>query len=202
MKVLFAALHHAYYRNFESVVRELWRARPPRPPGRRRARESLGGQGLAERLAAEYPGASPGTCCRRSSTSRGSTRRSAMRVSLDYVRVLDPAIRRSCGCVPRSARRASCAGVSSVPGWCARLASRRAEGVRARCCRSAQRSRALPRRERAPDVVVLTSLTYSRSQQLDLLRAARALGIPVAAAIMSWDHLSSKALLHVAPDRS
>ena len=34
-----------------------------------------------------------------------------------------------------------------------------------------------------------------------MLKAARALGIPVAAAIMSWDHLSSKALLHVAPDQ-
>ena len=56
-------------------------------------------------------------------------------------------------------------------------------------------------RERAPDVVVLTSLTYSRSQQLDVLKAARALDIPVAAAIMSWDHLSSKALLHIAPDK-
>src|SRR4029078_7756363 len=56
-------------------------------------------------------------------------------------------------------------------------------------------------REQATDIVVLTSLTYSRSQQLDLLKAARLLRIPVAAAIMSWDHLSSKALLHVAPER-
>jgi hypothetical protein len=52
----------------------------------------------------------------------------------------------------------------------------------------------------APDVVVLASLTYSRSQQVDLLKAARARRIPVVAAIMSWDHLSSKALLHVPPD--
>ena len=47
---------------------------------------------------------------------------------------------------------------------------------------------------------MLASLTYSRSQQVDLLKAARARRIPVAAAIMSWDHLSSKALLHVPPD--
>ena len=53
-------------------------------------------------------------------------------------------------------------------------------------------------RRHAPDVVVLTSLTYSRSQQLDVLKAARQLDIPVAAAVMSWDHLSSKALLHIA----
>ena len=56
-------------------------------------------------------------------------------------------------------------------------------------------------RRHAPDVVVLTALTYSRSQQLDVLKAARALGLPVAAAIMSWDHLSSKALIHVQPDQ-
>ena len=56
-------------------------------------------------------------------------------------------------------------------------------------------------RRHAPDVVVLTALTYSRSQQLDVLKAARALGMPVAAAIMSWDHLSSKALIHVQPDQ-
>jgi len=56
-------------------------------------------------------------------------------------------------------------------------------------------------RDWVPDVLVLTSLTYSRSQQVDLLKAARACRIPVAAAIMSWDHLSSKALLHLPPDR-
>ena len=32
------------------------------------------------------------------------------------------------------------------------------------------------------------------------MKAARALGIPVAAAILSWDHLSSKALVHIVPD--
>jgi hypothetical protein len=35
---------------------------------------------------------------------------------------------------------------------------------------------------------------------MDQLKAARALGIPVVAAIQSWDHLSSKAPLHIAPD--
>jgi hypothetical protein len=52
----------------------------------------------------------------------------------------------------------------------------------------------------APDAVILTSLTFSRSSAIEQLKAARGLGIPTAAAIMSWDHLSSKALLHIAPD--
>ena len=54
----------------------------------------------------------------------------------------------------------------------------------------------------APDAVILTSLTFSRSSAIEQLKAARGLGIPTAAAIMSWDHLSSKALLHIAPDRT
>lgn len=54
--------------------------------------------------------------------------------------------------------------------------------------------------ELAPDAVILTSLTFSRSSAVEQLKAARGLGIPVAAAIMSWDHLSSKAPLHIAPD--
>ena len=65
----------------------------------------------------------------------------------------------------------------------------RSRGDRRSCSRSS-----------APDVVLLTSLTFSRSLAMEQLKAARALGIPTAACIMSWDHLSSKALLHIAPD--
>jgi hypothetical protein len=54
--------------------------------------------------------------------------------------------------------------------------------------------------EQRPDVVLLASLTFSRSLQIEQLKAAKALGIPVAACIMSWDHLSSKTLLHIPPD--
>src|SRR5581483_1825228 len=50
------------------------------------------------------------------------------------------------------------------------------------------------------DGVVLASLTVSRSSAMDQLKAARALGIPVVAAIQSWDHLSSKAPLHIPAD--
>jgi hypothetical protein len=54
--------------------------------------------------------------------------------------------------------------------------------------------------EQSPDALLLASLTVSRSFAMVQLKAARALGIPTGAAIMSWDHLSSKAPLHIAPD--
>jgi hypothetical protein len=56
--------------------------------------------------------------------------------------------------------------------------------------------------ERAPDALLLTALTFSRSSAVEQLKAARALGIPTAACVMSWDHLSSKALLHIPPTRT
>jgi hypothetical protein len=55
-------------------------------------------------------------------------------------------------------------------------------------------------RER-PDVIVFTPLVVLRTSQLDLLRAARRLGIPTVFGVASWDHLSSKGLLYDLPDR-
>ncbi|MEQ1757975.1 MAG: hypothetical protein ABL986_06615 [Vicinamibacterales bacterium] len=46
-----------------------------------------------------------------------------------------------------------------------------------------------------PDVLLLTSLTVARSAQIHQLNEARAVGIRSTASILSWDHLSSKALL-------
>ncbi|MFI5078088.1 MAG: hypothetical protein ACHQRO_12130, partial [Vicinamibacteria bacterium] len=195
MKILFAALHLAYYRNFESVVRALAEgghqvhltADEP---------ENLGGRELAERLAAEYATVTWGQLPSLEHEPWFDAAR-RMRESLDYVRVLDASYpdKLRFRTEERAARLVR--GGTRVPGgaWLALRALKAFE----RALPVSQAIRDYLERER-PDVVVLTSLTYSRSQQLDVLRAARSLGIPVAAAIMSWDHLSSKALLHVAPD--
>lgn len=55
--------------------------------------------------------------------------------------------------------------------------------------------------ERRPDVVVVAPLLDWRSEQVELVKAARALGIPCAVSIASWDNLSSKGLLRPVPDR-
>jgi hypothetical protein len=55
----------------------------------------------------------------------------------------------------------------------------------------------------APDAVVVSPLIArgpSGARQEDTVKAARALGIPVAAAITSWDHLTTKGLLKTLPD--
>jgi hypothetical protein len=198
MKVLFAALHLAYYRNFDSVVRALAVAghtvhlTGDEPEG-------MGGQPLAERLAAEFPGRVTWDLLPSLESEPWFDGARRMRVALDYVRVLDRRYpqklrlrtKERTARIVRAVSRAPLVG----PGLMRRVLTRF--------------ERLMPPgdalvaylKAQAPDIVVLTSLTYSRSQQLDVLKAARSLNIPVAAAIMSWDHLSSKALLHVAPDR-
>ncbi|MEQ1896033.1 MAG: hypothetical protein ABL971_01440 [Vicinamibacterales bacterium] len=51
-----------------------------------------------------------------------------------------------------------------------------------------------------PDVVVVTPLLYFRSDQVNIVRAARARRLPVVYASGSWDHLTTKGLLHEKPD--
>lgn len=55
-----------------------------------------------------------------------------------------------------------------------------------------------------PDVVVVSPLVArgpSSVRQTDTVKAARKLGIPVVAAIGSWDHLTTKGLVKAVPDR-
>ena len=51
-----------------------------------------------------------------------------------------------------------------------------------------------------PDVVVVSPLVDAASDQVDLVRASQAMGIPVVAAIASWDNLTNKGHMRVRPD--
>ena len=55
-------------------------------------------------------------------------------------------------------------------------------------------------RSREPDVLLVTPLVTDRSTQVDLVKSARALGIPVGLCVASWDHLTTKGLVRVQPD--
>lgn len=55
--------------------------------------------------------------------------------------------------------------------------------------------------EQDPDVVLVTPLVRHGSLQPEAVKAARELGIPSGFLVHSWDNLSNKGLIHVAPDR-
>jgi hypothetical protein len=50
------------------------------------------------------------------------------------------------------------------------------------------------------DVVLVTPLVNFLSPQPDLVKAAKAVGIPVIFPVFSWDNLSTKGIIHVPPD--
>ena len=201
MKVVFSALHFASFRNFESVVHTL-AARGHQVHLMADESERFGGQALVERLAAQYPNVTWGWTPSPAEEPWFPFAQK-VRLALDYVRYLDPRYAdapklrlRNIERAPRIVRWLT-AGLSSV------LVGHR---PLARTLKWLERT--MPRSEaieqylaiQRPDVVLLASLTFSRSLQIEQLKAARVLGVPVAACIMSWDHLSSKTLLHIQPD--
>jgi hypothetical protein len=201
MKIVFTALHFANYRNFESVIRTL-ATRGHRIHLLADEAETFGGQAFVERLAAEYPAVSFGLT---PSPADEPWFRFGQKVrfALDYVRFLDPRYAnaeklrlRNVERTPRLVRWMT-SGVGGVlvghRGTAALL-----KAIERRLPPSGAITRALDAQR--PDVVLLTSLTFSRSLAMEQLKAARSLGVPTAACIISWDHLSSKALIHIQPD--
>jgi len=53
----------------------------------------------------------------------------------------------------------------------------------------------------APDVVLVSPLVRQQTHQTEVVKAARALDVPTALIVYSWDNLSNKGRIHVAPDR-
>jgi hypothetical protein len=201
VRVLFTALHFANLRIFEPVIREL-AERGHTVVLAADERESFGGHALAQTLASEYPTVS-WVWAPLAHDEPWFFVAQKVRFALDYVRFVHPRY--------ADAPKLRLRNISRAPRVVRWLTSRPAAmlglyvPVQAALQWTEQhvpvsdRVKSFLQTEK-PDVVVLASLTVSRSSAMDQLKAARALGIPTVAAIQSWDHLSSKAPLHIAPD--
>src|SRR5262245_2926197 len=53
----------------------------------------------------------------------------------------------------------------------------------------------------APDAIVVTPLVDFVSYQVDYVKTAKRLGIPVSMAVASWDNLTNKGIVNVQPDQ-
>ena len=197
MKVLFIARHFTYFRNFDSAIARL-AERGHHVHLAADRDEAQGGDALVQALAARYPTVTVGETPIRA-VGRFTRVARALRLGLDYLRYSDPRYES----MPKLRQRAHDRTPAFVLAL-ARLPFRRAV---ARVL--AWIEDAVPpqpgvddfiRREQ-PDVLLVTPLIELGSPQLDYVRAARRLGIPSALCVWSWDHLSSKALIRVAPDR-
>jgi len=198
MKLLFAALHQGYYRNFESVIEQLAARGHQVFLGHERPDSAIGGQTIVERLAGRFPNIRHGHIPEREEETAFLASR--LRLGIDYLRYLHPMYTASSGLRPRAEYRTprgivrlARSPVMSFPparwlaGWCLDAIDR-----------AVPPSPAIEAflDEQQPDLVAVTPLiALGGASQLDVLRSAQARHIPTAVLVWSWDHLSSKAII-------
>lgn len=203
MKVLFLARHFSYLRNFDSAIRELARRGHTIQLSADRE-ESMGGRGMVERIAAEFPNVTVGWTPGREPGAWSELARK-IRLGLDYLRFLEPRYASTPHLRNRARERAPMAVVTlaalpvigSAPGR--RLLAAVLRGLERGIPRSPEIDTFI--RDQKPDLVLITPLIDLGSPQGDLFASARAAGIRTMLCVGSWDHLSSKALLRQIPER-
>jgi hypothetical protein len=203
MKILFFGRRFTYFRNFDTVLRQL--ASRGHVIHLAVERETEEGRLLVEGLVAEYPnnisvGVAPGR-----TDDDWSWVVSRLRPGLEYLRYQHKLFDDTPMLRERSRER--------TPGLFVLLGDRVRRYARwtRRPIETVLRwlERAIPDdpairtyiEEQRPDLVLVTPLIALGSSQIDYLRFARSLGIPTALCVWSWDHLSSKALIRELPDR-
>ena len=203
MKILFLGRHYTYFRNFESVLRGLAEGGHTIHLAVERD-ETLGGLGMVQALASEFPSITYGEAPGRADDD-WSWVVNRLRLGLDYLRYQHPVFNSARKLRDRSRDRTPGAFVTlgrvvrTTGGWSRRLASGIVRGIE-RSVPEDPAIRAYLEGQR-PDLVLLTPLVDLGSSQIEYLREARALRIPTGLCVWSWDHLSSKALIRDLPDR-
>ncbi len=203
MKILFATGNLGFLRNFEPALRLLARRGHDIHIVAER-KDSVGGSKTIDLLAQDYPD--------RISSSYAPSRRDApwqplatqLRLALDYWRYLDPRYDQSPSLRARGASQAPALARRAV--GVPLLRSRAGLQALRRLVQGAERAMPYPPaveellRRQAPDLLLLTPLLYFGSPQVEYVRAAQALGIRTVLAVGSWDHLTTKGLIHERPD--
>ena len=203
MKILFSATHFGFLRNFQSTIRVLAEQGHTLHLLAER-RDAIDGQKMADLLAADHPTITLELLP--SSRHRlWYALATGVRASLDYWRYLDARWDQAEKLRARAAEQAPPFALAAARAPI--LRSRPGLAMMARVFRTIERV-LLPPGEIAdvfrrinPDVLFLTPLLYFRSHQVDHVRCARQLGIKSVLGVGSWDHLTTKGLIHAVPDR-
>ena len=203
MKILFFGPRFTYFRNFDSVLREL--AARGHVIHLAVERETEDGRPLVEGLMTEYPENISVSIAPGRALDDWSWIANRLRHGLEYLRYQHALFDDTPMLRERSRERTPglFVAMADAVGRYARWTRRPVEAVLRWLERSVPDDparRAFVEGEK-PDVVLLTPLISLGSSQIDYLRAARSLGVPTALCVWSWDHLSSKALIRELPDR-
>lgn len=204
MKILFCVGSFGFLRNFEPALRLLaQRGHDLHLVADRKDR--VGGTKTLEALVRDFPERIRYSYAPSRKDWRWQALASQLRLTLDYWRYLEPTYDSS----PSLRAR----GASQAPAIASRITqsrfmrSRPVLGVLRAAVRLLER--AMPHsdgidaflRSERPDLLLVTPLLYFGSQQVDYVRSAKSLGIRTVLGVGSWDHLTTKGLIHEQPDR-
>ena len=204
MKILFSLGSFGFLRNFEPAVR-LLAAHGHDIHLVADRKDNVGGIKTLELLERDYPERIRHSYARVQKDAFWQPLGTQLRLALDYWRYLDPRYNDSPSLRARGASQAP--AIASTLAGAPMLGSRAGLAAMRSCVRTLERavpanaaSLALLLHEQ-PDLLLVTPLLYFGSQQVDYVRAARTLGIPTVLGVGSWDHLTTKGLIHEQPDR-
>jgi hypothetical protein len=204
MKILFSATHFGFLRNFQSTLRLLAERGHAIHLVAERT-EALDGQVMVDALVRDFPGLVSFEQVPFSRHRLWYALGAGLRASLDYWRYLDPRYAQATRLRDRAAEQAP-AIARAIPRL-PLVGTRAGISVLSRLFRRLERALppspeviAILERER-PDLLLLTPLLYFRSHQVDHVRAAQQAGVRTALCVGSWDHLTTKGLIHEVPDR-
>ncbi|MEW6319635.1 MAG: hypothetical protein AB1635_00950 [Acidobacteriota bacterium] len=167
-------------------------------------REALGGATTLDGLQRAVPGAFTSELAPSTKGHAYARLATSLRLTLDYWRYLEPVYDASPALRARAATQvpplAVTVGHSAFMRrpWGRRLVYGAVDALE-RAVPGAAHATAILERTR-PDVLVVTPLLYFGSPQVDYVRAAKRLGIPTVLCVGSWDHLTTKGLVHEVPD--
>ncbi len=208
MRILFAVTHDGFLRNFESTLALLAsRGHTVHLVTDRKSRPGAvtDGAPILARLQAGAPEAFTQETVAAPKGDRWHAVSTVVREGLNYYRYLTPTFDESPDLRARGRSQAPAAAVrlSELP----LIRSRAGIGALRATFRAVER--AIPVRPEVeavfdryrPDVVLVTPLLYFGSRQVDYVRAARRRGVPSVLGVGSWDHLTTKGLIHELPDR-
>jgi hypothetical protein len=203
MKVLFSVSSFGFLRNFQSTIRLLAERGHAIHVIAERT-DAIDGQKMVDSLKADHPSIEyefVPSSRHRLWYALGT----GVRAALDYWRYLDARWDHSPKLRGRAAEQAPKFAVAT--GSLPVLGSRAGRAVLIRLFHAIDRVLPPPAeatdvfRRIQPDLMLLTPLLYFRSHQVDHIRSARLLGIKSILGVGSWDHLTTKGLIHEVPDR-
>jgi hypothetical protein len=200
--ILFSVQNFGFLRNFQSTVASLAERGHTIHIVADRA-DKVGGPQLLAALTTRFPSVTHEVL---KSPKRGkwASIAAVMRLTIDYWRYLEPQFAQATQLRKRAEEHVP--GIIVAIPRLPLLSSRWGRRILMRCARAVER--VIPPRpdveelldRHKPDLLLMTPLLYFGSRQVDFVRAARQRGIPSVLGVGSWDHLTTKGLIHEAPD--